>query len=100
MGQASIEHKLAESWCGRQAEWGDEGMSGRLPVAKHTSVGRAGGASMALVTSECSTCDSRVDESGSDSLVADGWSSMVFREGACPSWQIKQASIEHKLAES
>ena len=71
MRHASIEHKLAESWCGSLVEWGDEGISGKRPGAKHTSVGRAGGASVELVLLDCSTCDIRVDEARSDSSVAD-----------------------------
>ena len=70
MRQASTEHKLAESWCGSLAEWGDEGNSGRRPGAKHTSVGTAVGASVELVESEFSTDDSRVDVARSDSSVA------------------------------
>ena len=70
--QASIEHKLAESWCGSVAEWGEEGNSGRMPGAKHTAVGTAVGASVTLGWSEFSIGDSRADGARSDSSVAEG----------------------------
>ena len=70
--QASIEHKLAESWCGSVAEWGEEGNSGKMPGAKHTAGGTTVGAFVTLGWSEFSTGDSRADEARLDSSVAEG----------------------------